>query len=175
MRSFPTAFVWDASVSGNYGNIFINAGNGSAIYETQRAAFEELVNAMTGICDEVANGKMDEVYLAKDPSLEESPFSKNSITDFTHNIRGVENVYLSRYSADGKGLEDLVKKYNLSLDNEIKTNISSAIGALNTVTVPFGEAIISQPLQVQNAIDAINALKTTLEEKLLPFVQQHSK
>ena len=166
---------WDASVSGNYGNIFINAGNGSAIYETQRAAFEELVNAMTGICDEVANGKMDEVYLAKDPSLEESPFSKNSITDFTHNIRGVENVYLSRYAADGKGLEDLVKKYNLSLDNEIKTNISSAIAALNTVTVPFGEAIISQPLQVQNAIDAINALKTTLEEKLLPFVQQHSK
>lgn len=166
---------WDATTPDNYHTVFTTAGQGSAEYETQLAAFEELVNAMAGICDEVANGKIEEVYLAQDPTLEESPFAKNSITDFTNNIKGVQNVYLAKYSTDGKGLEDLVRKHNLSLDGEIKTNINTAIAALNTISVPFGDAITSQPLQVQNAIDAINALKSTLEEKLLPFVQQHSK
>jgi putative iron-regulated protein len=166
---------WDAASSDSYYHTFITAGKGSTTYTTQRAAFEEMVNAMANICEEVANGKIHEVYLAQDASLEESPFAKNSITDFTNNIKGVQNAYLSKYTSDGRGLEDLVRKYNLSLDAEIKTNISAAITSLNSVTVPFGEAIISQPTQIQNAVAAINALKETLESKLLPFVQQHSK
>jgi len=44
---------------------------------------------------------------------------------------------------------------------------------LNAITVPFGEAIISQPTQVQLAIDQINTLKTTLEDQLLPYLQQN--
>lgn len=177
LKQLTTAVAdgWNESINGNYTHAFVNAGSGSAVYESQLAAFEEVVNAMAGICDEVAAGKIGEVFLAQNPSLEESPFAQNSITDFTNNIKGVENVYLAKYTSDGKGLEDLVRKYNLSLDNEIKTNINSAITALGSITVPFGEAIISQPVQVQNAINAIDALKTTLEEKLLPFVQSHSK
>ncbi|MFZ6010996.1 MAG: imelysin family protein [Bacteroidota bacterium] len=166
---------WDSSNSSSYYFTFQNAGNGSNVYTTQLLAFEELVNAMAGICDEVANGKIDEVYQAQDPSLEESPFSKNSIIDFTNNIKGVENVYLGKYSTDGKGLEDLVRAYNLQLDGEIKLKISAAITALGNVTDPFGQAISSQPVQVQNAVDAINDLKTILEEELLPFVQQHAE
>jgi putative iron-regulated protein len=166
---------WDPSNSGNYSNIFTSAGNGSATYPTQLAAFEEMVNAMAAICDEVANGKIGEVYAAQDPSLEESPFSQNSITDFTNNIKGVQNVYLGKYSADGKGLEDVVRAYSLQLDSDIKLKLSTAIESLGKVTVPFGQAISSQKTQVQNAIDAINALKATLEDDLLPFVQAHAE
>lgn len=166
---------WQPSTSGNYSATFTTAGSGSDVYNTQLSAFEELVNAMAGICDEVANGKIDEVFIAQDPSLEESPFSQNSITDFTNNIKGVENVYLGKYSADGKGLEDLIRKYNLQLDGEIKLKLANALTALGKVTDPFGEAITSQPIQVQNAVAAINDLKTTLEDSLLPFVQQHTK
>ncbi len=165
---------WNPSTSGNYASIFTSAGNGSSEYATQLAAFEELVNAMSGICDEVANGKIGEVYTQQDPSLEESPFAQNSITDFTNNIKGVQNVYIGKYGSDGKGLEDLVRAYNLQLDGDVKLKISSAIDALGKVTVPFGEAISSQKTQVQNAIDAINDLKTTLDESLLPFVQEHA-
>ncbi|MEO8589196.1 MAG: imelysin family protein [Flavobacteriales bacterium] len=164
---------WDPANSGNYSNVFTTAGSGSAVYDTQRAAFEELVNAMAGICDEVANGKMGEVLLAQDPTLEESPFAKNSITDFTNNIRGVENVYLGKYSVDGTGLEDLVRANDLQLDNTIKQRIAAAIAGLGTITVPFGQAITEQPVQVQQAIDAINALAATLNEELMPLVQQH--
>lgn len=165
---------WDPAVSGNYSQQFNAAGNGSPVYTTQRAAFEEMVNAMTGICDEVANGKISEPYTQQDPSLEESPFAFNSITDFTNNIRSVENVYKGRYSSDGEGIEDLVRHYNLSLDGTIKTKIQSAIASLQNITVPFGQAITQQPVQVQNAITAINDLKSTLENDLMPFIQQYT-
>ena len=166
---------WQPSSSGSYHTAFTQAGNGSSVYPTQLSAFEELVNAMVGICDEVGNGKIGEVFIAKDASLEESPFSQNSITDFTNNMKGVQNVYLGKYLTDGKGLEDLVRQYNLQLDNEIKLKLGNAIAALGNVTDPFGKAITSQPIQVQNAIDAINDLKVTLEDHLLPFVQLHAK
>lgn len=165
---------WNPSSANNYNTQFVTAGSGSTAYSTQRAAYEEMVNAMAGICDEVANGKISEPFLQQDPSLEESPFAFNSITDFTNNIRSVENVYLGRYSADGKGIEDLVRTYNLSLDGDIKQKIAAAIASLNSVTVPFGQAITQQPVQLQNAINAINNLKDAIENDLLPFVQQHT-
>lgn len=168
------ANIWDAADGNNYGTIFSTAGNGNSTYPTQRAAFEEMVNAMITICDEVANAKMHEPFIAQDPMLEESPFAKNSITDFTNNIRGVENVYLGRYAANGTGLEDLVRQYDLQADAAIKQRITAAVAALGTITVPFGQALTEQPVQVQQAIDAINALAGTLQSELLPLVQQHT-
>ncbi|MFT3884794.1 MAG: imelysin family protein [Flavobacteriales bacterium] len=168
------AQAWNPATEGNYGNALSTAGAGSAEYPTQRAAFEELVNALAGICDEVANGKLTEPLLAQDPALEESPFAKNSLTDFTNNIKGVENVYLGRYTADGLGLEDFVRQYNLQLDQRIKQHVAASIAALNAITVPFGEAIVSQQVQVHQAIDAINALATVLNDELMPLVQQHT-
>lgn len=162
---------WSPSMSGNYADQFTTAGQSGSVYTTKRAAFEELVNAMIGICDEVANGKIEEPFVQQDPSLEESPFSGNSITDFTNNIKSVQNVYLGKYVADGTGLEDLVRENNLSLDGSIKSKISSAITALGNITVPFGQAIISQQVQVTNAQTAINDLKDVLENNLLPYVQ----
>ncbi len=164
---------WDPAADGNYTSAFTTAGSGSTIYTSQQAAYEELVNAMAGICDEVANGKMNEVLLAQDPLLEESPFARNSITDFTNNIRGVENVYLGKYQNDGTGLEDFVRQHDLQLDAAIKQQVAASIAALGTITVPFGQAITQQPVQVQQAIDAINALATTLNDDLLPLVQLH--
>jgi predicted lipoprotein len=165
--------AWSPDQSGSFYFQFKNAGNGSNQYTTQLAAYEEMVNAMAGICDEVANAKIGEPFAAQDPTLEESPYAENSMTDFTHNITGVSNVYTGKYTADGKGLEDWVKEYNLSLDQTIKSKIQAAIDALENVTHPFGQAITTQPVQVQHAIDAINDLKETLETELLPLVQQN--
>jgi len=164
---------WNPAVSNSFYHDFTTAGNGSTVFPSKQSAFEEMVNAMSGICDEVANGKMGEPFVAQDPSLEESPYSKNSITDFTNNIKGVQNVYLGKFNADGYGLEDMVRTHHLALDTEIKQKIANAISSLNAVTDPFGEAIISQPTQVQNAIDAINALQAIIDDELLPFVQEH--
>ena len=166
---------WDIN-AGNFYTTFSSAGNGSTLYSTKKAAFEEIANAMVGICDEVANGKIGEVFMTLDSTKEESPFAKNSLTDFTNNINGVLYAYQSKNTiADGKGIEDFVRQYNLSLDGAIKQKHASAIAALNNITLPFGEAIHLQPIQVQNAIDAINALKNEMETNLLPLIQLHIK
>ena len=65
-----------------------------------------------------------------------------------------------------------VSLHDLQLDGTIKQRIAAAIAALGTITVPFGQAIIEQPVQVHQAIDAINALSQTLDNDLLPLVQQ---
>ncbi|MGL5889253.1 MAG: imelysin family protein, partial [Bacteroidia bacterium] len=122
---------WNPNTQGNYSQPFTTAGSGSTVYTTKRQAYEEVVNAMIGICDEVANGKMNEPFVAQDPSLEESPFSFNSITDFSNNIGGVRNVYLGKYTSDGKGVEDLVREGNLSLDGRVKQAIDNAQASLN--------------------------------------------
>ncbi|MEI9920215.1 MAG: imelysin family protein [Bacteroidota bacterium] len=162
------------TVDGNYSAEVSTAGNGSTVYTTQLAAFEEIVKAMADICDEVGNGKLKEPYDAQNAALEESPFSGNSIIDFTNNIKGVRNVYTGKYATDGHGLDDLVKQHNLSLDAEVTQKIDAAITALGNITVPFGQAISTQKVQVENAMSAINDLQATLEDKLLPFVQAHS-
>lgn len=168
------AASWDSNDPGSYYHTFVNAGQGSTIYSSQRAAYEELVNGMAGICEEVAGGKMSEPFVTQNPALEESPFAFNSISDFTDNIRGVRNMYLGAYTSDGKGIEDLVREYNLSLDSRIKQKTDAAIAALGTITVPFGQAISQQPVQVQNSIDAIEELHEILANELFPFIQQHT-
>lgn len=165
---------WNTS-GGDYTNEVVNAGK-TVAYPTKLSAYEEIVNSMIGICDEVANGKIGEVFTNLDSMGEESPFAKNSMVDFTNNIRGVKNVYLGTFdNKDVYGLEDFVRSHNLSLDGRIKQKADIALAALAQVTDPFGKAIFTQPIQVQAAIDAINALKTELEEGLLPLVQLQVK
>lgn len=158
-----------------YANQLETAGNGSTEYATKVDAFAEIVDAMAGICDEVANGKIKDPYDQQDPNLEESPFAKNSVTDFTNNIIGVMNIYQGNFINDGKGIEDLVRTYNLSLDIHIKTEYAAAIASLQAITVPFGEAILTQKTQVQNAMVKINALKDILEKDLSAFILQYGE
>ncbi|MDR0801559.1 imelysin family protein [Fluviicola sp.] len=164
---------WNVNASGSFYTSFTAPGPGNTFYPTTKSVFEELVNGIAGICDEVANGKISEPFTQHNPSLEESPYSQNSIKDFTDNIRSVENIYMGKYTSDGQGLENLVRAHNLSLDNTIKTKISNAITKIQAITDPFGTAITSQATLVQNAINAINDLKSTLEGDLLLLVQQY--
>lgn len=162
---------WNPLLTGNYSKEFNTAGTGSSIYLTQRSAYEQVMDAMIDICDEVANGKIAEPYINQNPALEESPFASNSIIDFTDNIKSVQNMYLGKYICDGKGLEDLIKVNNLSMDGAIKTRIANSLNALGNVTVPFGQAISSQQTQVQNCMQSINDLKNYLETTVKPYIQ----
>ena len=175
------AGLWNPQTTGNYYTQFVNAGTSSStVYSTQKAAYQDLVGAMMGICDEVGNQKMEIPFVQKNASLEESHYSNNSLADFKYNIIGLQNVYLGQFTTvggvmtAGNRLSSLVMQYDLSLDATIKGDINAAISALNGITVPFGQAITQQPTQVQNAINAINALNTELQNSLLPFVQKYT-
>lgn len=167
-------FEWKAD-GGNYSGQVSGAGQSGSQYASQKEAVLEIVNAMIGIIDEVGSGKIEEPFVAKDPSLEESPFAKNSWVDFKNNLTGAKNVYIGKYNIEGKGLKDLVQQYNKSLDLQIQQKLDAAILNLGSYTTPFGQSIIDQPAAVQATQTQLADLKDLLETQLIPLIQQNVK
>jgi putative iron-regulated protein len=157
----------------NFAQQVTTAGTGSDKYAKKQEVYIALVDGMTGICEEVGEGKMKEPFDAMDPAIVESPYSGNSLADFKNNIIGVQNVYLGKYKEDGVGLNDMVAQRNKALDNKIQAQMTAAINSFDNVTVYYEEAIISQRVQVQAIMDALETLKNTLDTELKPFVQQN--
>jgi len=116
---------------------------------------------------------MKEPFDAMDPAIVESPYSGNSLIDFKNNIIGLQNVYLGKYKTDGKGLNDLVAAKNKALDNKLQAQMTAAINSFDNITVNYETAIISQRVQAQATMNALETLKTTLDEELKPFVIQY--
>ena len=164
---------WDINQPTSYHNYLSQAGNANNnIYPNLKSAYDQILDAIIIICDEVPNGKIAEPFNTQNPALEESPFAKNSLIDFTNNIKSVQNIYLGTYAyTDGKGLEDVIKQGNLSMDGVIKQKLSAALTSLNNISLPFGLAISQQQTQVQHAITSINDLKIYLETTVKPYVQ----
>jgi len=164
------------AAGGNYQSKVLTAGSGSTVYPKRLDIMLALVSGMSGICDEVAGGKIKEPFTAIDSNLTESPFSHNSITDFTNNIIGSRAVYLCNFNGQqGLGMSNFVAAKNLDLDNRIKAKYATAISALGNVTATFEVAIHTQRTQLQTAMDAIADLQATLDGDLKTFVQTYVK
>jgi putative iron-regulated protein len=156
-----------------YSNTVLSAGKGSSVYTSQKELYIALVDAMTGICEEVGTGKLLEPFAAYDSSIVESPYSGSSMIDFRNNLLGIQNVYLGRYGVNqAKGIKDLVAAKNKLLDNKIQNQIASALAAFDNVTLPFEQAIFMQRVQLQHIMDALASLQTTLATELRPFILQ---
>jgi putative iron-regulated protein len=167
---------WIAT-GGNYADVVLTAGStGNTVFPKKQDAYITLLEGFVGICGEVAEGKMLEPFDAEATApgtggmLVESPFSGNSTTDFKNNITGAYNVYLGKFNSQGKGLSNLVKAKNASLDNLIKTKFEAAIGSFDNITVPYEDAIVSQRIQCQNTMTAIADLATLLDTDLRSFI-----
>ncbi|HRE91472.1 MAG TPA: imelysin family protein [Myxococcota bacterium] len=160
---------------GAYRDLFATAGPGNAAYPSLSSAAQEIVSGMAGICDEVANGKIADPFDARDPLLEESQFSHNSLTDFQNNMRSVENAYLGRVSdagTSGRGLTTWVASRDAALDARIKAEITAAIAAIGEIPGPFSDAILDNNAapKILAAQAAIRTLQTTLEEDLTDLI-----
>lgn len=167
------AASWTTGAGGlmAYRDLFVSAGPGNAAYPSLTAAAQELVSGMAGICDEVANGKIAGPFDAKDPQLEESQFSHNSLLDFQDNIRSVENAYLGRVPAagtSGRGLSAWVAERDPALDARLKAEIAAAIAAIGQIPGRFSDAILEPGAapSIVAAQEAIRDLQRTLEVDL---------
>ena len=129
---------------------------------------------MAKICHEVAESKMKIPLEAHDSTLVESQYAHNATTDFTNNIIGIQNVYLCRYTSTGKSLHDMIVAKDISLDNAIQSQINAAINSFAFIDPDYGKAIFTQPGQIQNAMNAINTLHSTLN-LLNNFIQTNIK
>lgn len=149
-------------------------------YKSRHDALETLANAISGIVGEVGDAKMFDPFGATvndaDSTISESPYSHNSLIDFRNNIIGAKNAYLCTYgSATGKSLSDLVKANNATLDQTIKSQFDAAINSFDGITTTFEQAVYVQRSQVQNTLTSLGTLKTTLEDNLVPYIQQYVK
>ena len=155
----------------NFSGTVATAGEGSAVYPSQSAVVQEMVNGMIVIADEVANGKISDPYNESDTTLVESQFSFNSITDFQDNIRGIQNVYMGKFISDGQGLNDFVSSKDADLDVRFQQEVQAAIDAIGAIPDPFRDSITVNRSAVQVAIDAVSKVQQTLEQDILPLVQ----
>lgn len=171
---------WTQSVDGRppYRDVLAGAGEpGNTAYPSVEAAAQEMVGGMINILDEVANGKIADPYDAKDPELVESQFAYNSLSDFTNNLRSVENVYLGRMpgaTPGGRTLSELVKSEQPELDTRIRQELTAAIEALGRIPEPFRSSITDPNAadEIEAAQAAIRKLQATLESDVKPFTSR---
>ena len=161
--------AWDASGE-NYAAEIADAGTSSTIYKSQKDAMQEMVNGMIVIADEVANGKISDPFNERDTTLVESQFSFNSISDFQDNIRGIQNVYMGKFTADGQGLNEFVNGVDADLDARFQSEVQAAIDTIGAIPDPFRDSITAQRSAVQAAIDAVSTVQQTLENDILTLV-----
>lgn len=160
------------------------------VFGTQQTFFSEhdalytIASGMLGICDELANSKMqipisEMQKNGKDPSLfEESQYAQNTLVDFYHNLLGISNVYNGKYNDTGCSMSDLVRGTNIALDNKIKEQILSAMSAMQALDASksYGEHVKNNLTQVQRVQTIINSLGQTLEMDLIQgFISSNYK
>jgi len=132
---------------------------------------QSLRNIITGIAylanNEVAADRIQPAYETRDQEDEHSCFSDTTDQDMKFDVVGIENVYLGRYSdLDGAGLEDLVKAADPTLDTQIKADLAAAAAAVQSIPVPFDQAIANDASlpKVKAAIDALVKLNASLAD-----------
>jgi predicted lipoprotein len=166
---------------GNFTALLTTAGKGSTRFSTRKDAFLAITVAMSGICEEVANNKMETPLIggpasSPDSSLSESRFSHNSTSDFTNNIKGVLNAYMTSYNgSSGQSLHTLVATTNISLDNKIRSQLNTAISSFSAINSNYEVAIYDQVVQIQNTQNAIRSVQSTIDNELTPFIQANIK
>lgn len=158
--------------AGNYIANILDAGDGSQVYVSQKAALEEITNALVVIADEVGNGKINDPFVQQDLTLEESRFSANSKADFADNMRSIQNIYTGYFSTHGNGqaLSDIIREKDASLDDEMLSHIAAAILAIESIPGTFSDAIFNNSTEVANAQQAVRDLQAFLEEEIVPVI-----
>jgi predicted lipoprotein len=167
------ADAWNPT-DGDFASEVSEAGKTSTRWLSQQSALQEIIEAIVGIADEVANGKITDPFQQDDPRLVESQFSFNSLTDFTNNIESIRNVYEggSPQGCSAAGLSSYVLTVNPALDAQIRNRIAASKTALAAIAEPFRDSISvpGQADEIENAIATINVLRDTLQQDLFDLV-----
>ena len=169
--------LWDAWASGYdggaaYADELEGAGSSGSRYATQRDAVIEIIEGMIGICDEVANGKIADPYDERDPGLEESQFSYNSLDDFQNNLRSVQHAYLGRAGGTGgPGLDQFLEARSPALDQRLQQEIGEAISAIAAIPFPFRDHLDASA-EIEAAQAAIMRVASTLDGDVRALVME---
>jgi uncharacterized iron-regulated protein len=159
-----------------FGEIMKGAGNNS-VFPSQVSALEQIIEGMSIILDEVANGKIAEPFDNQDVEAVESQFSFNSRQDFANDVRGSLNAFTGDHPGlglAGTGLNELVAETDPELAQRMEDEINDAIAAILAIPQPFRDAILDPDAadEIIAAQEACRQAFDTLNEEVLPVVQQ---
>jgi predicted lipoprotein len=174
------ALAWTDGIEGQgpYRDTIATAGeDGNTAYPSRLAAAQQMLDGMSGICDEVANGKIADPYDAHDPNLVESQFSFNSLIDFADNLTSVRNVWVGESAVagtSGRGLRAYVLEADPALAARVDGEIAAALDALAAVPHLFPIAITTPDDydEIEAAQQAIRTLQASLDGDVATVVLQ---
>lgn len=161
----------------DYGSSMKNAGSGGSKYINYNEAVQELIVGAQDIADEVGGLKIGNPTghgEEDDPDYIESPYSLNSITDFTDNIISIRNAYQGSQDTDdyikpvNSSLSSYVQSLNPELDTRMKNAIQDAIDKIGQMREPFAKTARDPQYDAINqaAIAACNNVTDVLNEVL---------
>lgn len=181
-HAWSTRYNPEDPTAPGYVEIISNPSLQNPIYSSERAVLEEYVQGMMGILDEVGNGKIADPFGSDiahaNVELVESPYSWNSLADFTNNIRSVYSVYTGSYGTHkGAGIKDFVKAKNASLAQRVEFEILKSMQLIQKISgpnqdMPFRQAILNPEgrERIQLAIDQLTKTRALMEESVLPLL-----
>jgi uncharacterized iron-regulated protein len=172
---------WVAGVDGQpaFREVFTTAGDSSnTTYPTVEAALTEIVSGIVGCVEEVGEVKIGKPIETKQDLDFESRFSHNSLNDFKNNLISARNAYMGEVKdTEGQGISDLVAKQDPALDQEIRTQLDTALKALETVPAPietkFSDAATLEKLKT--AQSEILTTYQTIQEKVVPLFAESTE
>jgi len=162
----------NCTVSGSgdsYGENMLNASEAGSRYATWQSVAQEILDGgCANIANEVFSSKMGQAYSGQDVSYIESPYSKNSFTDFKNNILSIQYSLYGAQGATSVQSNSLMKflQNNHSSDaSAIETTLKAALAALDAC-INSGTAFVDDPdaEYVGTAIEAISDLNDALGE-----------
>lgn len=162
----------------SYGENMKKAGVIGSTYTSVKNAVSAILvgdGGAAGISDEVGNVKINNPFSGADVSYIESPYSRNSLTDFWHNIQSIKNTWMggrpeSRNSA--KSFEAYFKKYAPEINTEVENALNDAQAKINALPAPF-VLNYSSP-KCREAIEACQNVTNALN-KANDFIQNTNK
>lgn len=145
----------------DYGWSMKNAGVTPSRYSSYYAAAEELLQGAIDIASEVGSQKIGRPAIGGEASYVESPYSRNSQTDFADNIRSIQNAYEGSNAGDAS-LSSVVKSRDAALDSRCREAIANAISVIEAAKAPF--VLYYADNSWDSAVDACTDLEDVLTE-----------
>ena len=163
-RTYQLQVAWEGEKNASRAAVVKNAGldyttekglsfgdNMKLAGKDSRSTFASLTDAISqilsddegscfGICNEVGTAKIANPFANADIAYVESPYSYNSITDFSDNIRSIRNVWLG--STNGSAAANSFHSFFASVNQDavntaVENGYNTAITAITGMPAPF--------------------------------------
>lgn len=172
------------NTSPSYYNVLTQPSANNGFYASSNDVVVEFAKGITFIIAEASGAKLPDAagedIQDANASLEESPFSWNSIVDYTSNVDSIYNIYTGSYNGvkRGAGLKDLIANTNPSLAQQAEDDILLARALI--VSIPgseglsFGKAIKNPEgrKRIFAAIAQLRVVEALFNEQIIPALEK---